>query len=145
MVHEWLLFTLCLVFALCSAFNTNQSQTYGCNVPKIYEFDWTDVYNMNRKMPQGCACQKSSVSDDECTVFSCNCGCDLEAGACDYGCCCDPDCSAEEVIRFESSEFGCLSQEPDAQFQACYNAEAVKAPPLLKCIRKKIRPPRHIR
>ncbi len=35
------------------------------------------------------------------------------------------DCSAQEVLRFESSDVGCILHENEPSFQECYNAEAV--------------------
>jgi len=104
---------------------TNQIQTYGCNVNDFYEFEWELVYALDRSMPQGCTCAKSSSSDSECNVFDCECTCDMSAGACDPNCCCDPDCLEVEVSRFEDSDIGCLLGERDPGFQQCYNAEGV--------------------
>ena len=103
----------------------NQSQTYGCNTGKFYEFAWEDVYSLDRKMPQGCSCAAGGVSDSNCKVFDCDCTCDLSAGLCDYNCCCDPDCTDVEVSRFQDSEVGCILHEEEPDFQKCYNAEKV--------------------
>lgn len=103
----------------------NQTQTYGCNTAKYYDIDWAKVYVLDQKVPQGCECAKSGVSEASCDVFDCNCGCDLNAGSCDMNCCCDPDCSAAQVARFEATELGCFSQAGQPGFEACYNAEAV--------------------
>ena len=86
----------------------NQSQTYGCNVGKFYEFDWQHVYTNHGRMPQSCKCSAASVSDSSCKVFDCDCSCDLTAGSCDHNCCCDPDCLDMELTRFQESEIGCI-------------------------------------
>ena len=56
------------------------------------------------KTPPGCECKTSTNSDDEeqCNQFDCQCSCDLTAGVCDMNCCCDPECSSEEVSSFSS-------------------------------------------
>ena len=103
----------------------HQSQTYGCNPGGFYSFDWADTYKLDRKMPQGCTCADSQTADTDCNIFDCECTCDLAAGICDFGCCCDPDCSATEVARFSDSEEGCLLGENEPDFQACYAAHQV--------------------
>ena len=103
----------------------NQSQTHGCNIGRFYEFDWADVYSLERKMPQGCTCAAGGVSKSNCKVFDCGCTCDLTAGGCDYNCCCDPDCTDAEVSRFEASEAGCILHEEEPDFQKCYNVEGI--------------------
>jgi len=108
-----------------STLHANQVQTYGCNAQTFYTFDWENVYQLDRKLPQGCTCSNSMTTDNECELFDCKCGCDLTAGVCDPNCCCDPDCSAGEVERFEMSDVGCLLHENEPAFQGCYNAEAV--------------------
>ena len=57
--------------------------------------------------PPGCECNTpdhtSSVNDDQqCHQFDCLCSCDLTAGVCDMNCCCDPECSSDEVSSFSS-------------------------------------------
>ena len=47
--------------------------------------------------PQGCECVETGVSAENCNLFKCTCVCDVTAGVCDYGCCCDPDCSSDQV------------------------------------------------
>lgn len=47
--------------------------------------------------PQSCSCAKDGVRRDNCDLFKCNCLCDVTAGKCDFNCCCDPDCSADQV------------------------------------------------
>jgi hypothetical protein len=103
----------------------NQTETYGCNVGEFYTFNWDEVYNLNSKMPQGCKCEKKSSLASECTHFDCDCTCDLTAGSCDYNCCCDPDCSVSEVLRFEESDYGCILKDNEPEFQQCYDVERV--------------------
>ena len=55
------------------------------------------------KTPPGCDCKTSANDDDEqCNQFDCLCSCDLTAGVCDMNCCCDPECSSDEVSLFSS-------------------------------------------
>jgi len=50
-------------------------------------------------MPPGCECVDNEW-ENGCKTFTCNCNCDLIYGTCDLGCCCDPECSADEVDWF---------------------------------------------
>ena len=55
------------------------------------------------KTPPGCDCKTSANDDDvQCNQFDCSCSCDLTAGVCDMNCCCDPECSSDEVSSFSS-------------------------------------------
>jgi len=116
----------CLAFAMIAnttaAVYENQSQTFGCNRGEYYSLPpiKENVYTM-QGAPPGCDEQRGSQNGD----FYCDCECDLNAGICDYNCCCDPDCSAQDIARFESSAFGCIHGENEPEFQQCYNAEAV--------------------
>jgi hypothetical protein len=55
-----------------------------------------------RSYPQSCKCAETGKSLSTCTLFECTCVCDLNAGRCDYGCCCDPDCTSDQIKRFET-------------------------------------------
>lgn len=59
-----------------------------------------NAYTWDKAYPQSCECAESSVGDQTCNLFKCSCVCDVTAGICDYGCCCDPDCSADQISRF---------------------------------------------
>lgn len=51
--------------------------------------------------PSGCTCKVSGAANDErCVHFDCHCQCDLIAGACDLNCCCDQECSGEDLASF---------------------------------------------
>ena len=50
--------------------------------------------------PQSCECVENDVTKKDCSLFKCLCSCDINAGQCDYGCCCDPDCSSDQVSFF---------------------------------------------
>jgi hypothetical protein len=53
------------------------------------------------RMPPGCTCRVSGVVNDErCEQFDCPCQCDIIAGACDMNCCCDQECSNEDLSSF---------------------------------------------
>ncbi|RYH30915.1 DUF1619 domain-containing protein [archaeon] len=54
-------------------------------------------YLLDRAFPQSCECAENGKTDLNCDLFKCTCICDLRAGFCDFGCCCDPDCSADQV------------------------------------------------
>jgi hypothetical protein len=71
--------------------------------------------------PIACACAEDGVTTEECNLFQCACSCDVTSGVCDYNCCCDPDCSAEQKTRF--AEVGCAAEgySPD-KTQLCYDS-----------------------
>jgi hypothetical protein len=57
--------------------------------------------------PSSCTCKLSGTANDErCVQFDCHCQCDLIAGACDLNCCCDQECSGEDLASFS----GCLDE-----------------------------------
>ena len=56
------------------------------------------------KVPQSCTCEENGATPSDCAYFQCTCTCDLHAGNCDYGCCCDPDCSEAQVRLFTVTE-----------------------------------------
>ena len=90
-------------------------------------------------MPSGCTCKQSSLpsddspaassnnNDDGCHQFDCDCQCDLTAGVCDINCCCDPECSASEIVPFTS----CLDEGegPSPIVKMC-----VERPPSLEAV-----------
>ena len=54
-------------------------------------------------MPPGCTCRKAgAINSEQCDEFDCTCQCDLTAGACDFNCCCDKECTEDEVLSFSS-------------------------------------------
>ena len=71
--------------------------------------------------PSGCDCKTSVNDDEQCNQFDCLCSCDLTAGVCDMNCCCDPECSNDEVSTFSS----------------CLDSDAVESSPLVKmCVER---------
>ena len=54
----------------------------------------------------GCTCIETdkSRSDTDCTIFTCGCLCDLNAGQCDLNCCCDTECTAVERASFATCD-----------------------------------------
>ena len=72
--------------------------------------------------PPGCECKTSTNDDDEqCNQIDCLCSCDLTAGVCDMNCCCDPECSSEEVSSFSN----CLD-----------SSEAMSSPLVKMCVER---------
>lgn len=71
------------VFSFFFFFCKNKSLTYS---------------HTDRNYPQGCSCVAESSDGSSCRFFECSCNCDLTAGRCDYGCCCDPDCTSGQVL-----------------------------------------------
>ena len=56
-------------------------------------------------MPPGCPCQNIEKQDrgSQCETFDCGCACDVRKDLCDVGCCCDPDCRAQDFAGFSHS------------------------------------------
>lgn len=58
--------------------------------------DWQDARALQdlgiAEAPAGCRCLEDSRP---CAAFECGCTCDLQAGVCDAGCCCDSDCPTD--------------------------------------------------
>ena len=71
-----------------------------------YEVDVSQSYVWGKDVPQSCVCKQTGGTPTSCSYFQCTCTCDLEADVCDYGCCCDPDCSPAQV------ELLCYPQTP---------------------------------
>ena len=83
------------------------------------------AYRLDRKMPPSCECRKTGDTDDDCELFECSCVCDLTAGACDYNCCCDEECSAAQRSRFEDLD-SCVAEGPvDEEITKCYTTKEV--------------------
>lgn len=59
---------------------------------------------MIRIYPQSCTCVVSGALKKTCELFKCTCTCDLTAQVCDYNCCCDPDCSNDQVLLLCTDE-----------------------------------------
>eukprot|EP01138_Halocafeteria_seosinensis_P006267 gb/GECG01006408.1/.p1 GENE.gb/GECG01006408.1/~~gb/GECG01006408.1/.p1 ORF type:complete len:718 (+),score=67.63 gb/GECG01006408.1/:1-2154(+) len=73
--------------------------------------------------PPGCIC--IDTEDIPCKKYDCRCACNLRAAACDANCCCDPDCSDEEVKRFTAAGT-CLPEGPSniSLVRKCVDLEA---------------------
>jgi len=83
--------------------------------------DYT-TYSWGFPFPQSCTCAETGVSLSKCELFTCDCICDVTAGKCDYNCCCDPDCSADQVDRFKDLDSCALEGTGDTT-QYCYSSE----------------------
>ncbi len=64
---------------------------------EIINIDTSDAYQWTNQYPQSCTCIETGVSPSDCKLFQCKCACDVTAGKCDYNCCCDPDCTSDQV------------------------------------------------
>ncbi|KAJ1461282.1 hypothetical protein M885DRAFT_507172 [Pelagophyceae sp. CCMP2097] len=83
------------------------------------------AYRNNQKMPPGCTCRKTGDTDRECTLFDCDCICDLTAGECDQNCCCDGECSEAQKSRFDDMD-ACVAEGPTApEITKCYTTKGV--------------------
>lgn len=96
-----------------------------------YPFNWDDVGGSSSSaVPLGCECKEVGVSDKKCKKFECPCVCNVMAGKCDYGCCCDPECTSDEVQLFEDQGI-CANEGPaSSEIVHCYSdKELVKINP----------------
>lgn len=79
-------------------------------------------YTWNRLYPQSCECVEGAVAKTECDLYKCTCTCDVTAGVCDYNCCCDPDCSIDQMDRFQFLDV-CSFERVDADTTTyCYSS-----------------------
>ncbi len=65
---------------------------------EVYDNGNNGPYTWEFLYPQSCTCAETGVSLASCSLFKCDCLCDSTAGKCDYNCCCDPDCSIDQVL-----------------------------------------------
>ena len=81
-----------MMLLICISFLTNVV------LGSVYVNNGANVaYTWGYSYPQSCQCTETGVALTECTMFKCGCVCDVTAGKCDYNCCCDPDCSSDQV------------------------------------------------
>ena len=110
-----------------SALGTTSDWPHMCDPAQFYALDYSQTYSRDRKLPQSCKCKESGKAESECTLFECECVCDLTAGACDLDCCCDAECTDAQVQRF-SDRGSCLPEgPPDAFVTQCYSADKLDA------------------
>lgn len=100
--------------ASAPAFDSEVTETRG--IP------WGEVYQRNSVLPPGCRCLESFVAFDACAKYDCECTCDITAGKCDYGCCCDAECTAAQKERFEARG-SCFVPPSDTRVAKCYGRE----------------------
>ena len=82
-----------------SALGTTSDWPHMCDPAQFYALDYSQTYSRDRKLPQSCKCKESGKAESECTLFECECVCDLAAGACDLDCCCDAECTDADLRR----------------------------------------------
>lgn len=88
---------------------------------EYYQYAPGNVYSWGKSFPQGCECVESGASLSNCDIFRCTCACDLTAGKCDYNCCCDPDCTAEQTNRFTDLGVCSLERYTSDGLRYCYD------------------------
>jgi len=86
-----------------------------------YDTVAADAYTWTYSAPQGCTCVESGVSLTDCDLFKCTCACDVTAGKCDYNCCCDPDCSSDQISRFRSLGVCSAERHEEDSLTYCYS------------------------
>jgi hypothetical protein len=77
------------------------------------------------QVPQGCECQETEAALKDCEVFVCECICDLTAGACDANCCCDSECTADQVTEFERDNACAADGASVSVAHMCYSAKSL--------------------
>eukprot|EP00938_MAST-03A_sp_MAST-3A-sp1_P005802 g5802.t1 len=83
---------------------TVASSTYTSEYHEITTNLWSqipDTLPTGNTVPKGCTCE---LPANPCLNFDCDCLCDLTAGACDANCCCDTECTEEEINIFRDSD-----------------------------------------
>ncbi|KAG5192032.1 hypothetical protein JKP88DRAFT_204591 [Tribonema minus] len=68
-------------------------------------------YTWSAQYPQSCTCELNVDANSACPLFNCDCICDITAGKCDYNCCCDQECSNDQIARFQALDT-CLPEGP---------------------------------
>ena len=76
-------------------------------IENLLDIPFSETYQRNSKLPQSCTCIESGVANSKCNIYECGCLCDLTAGKCDPNCCCDTECTTDEIERFENAD-SCL-------------------------------------
>ena len=87
-----------------------------------YQIDPASAYTWPGGYPQSCRCAQNLVRRDQCTLFDCTCICDTTALQCDYNCCCDPDCSTDQISRFNSLGICSTATYSPSTIQHCYSS-----------------------
>jgi tectonic-1/3 len=107
---------------LVSATSSYQSLT-SYSGDTFYDASTTESYTWGNDYPQGCKCVAQSSDGSSCRFFKCSCNCDVTAGRCNYGCCCDPDCTSDQIDRFQSLDT-CLYEGGSAtdSITYCYSS-----------------------
>lgn len=86
-----------------------------------------DAYVWGAQYPQGCTCEQSGGSSVSCSIFDCGCDCDLTAGQCDYNCCCDVECSSDQIARFTLLDTCLPSGLISGEVTTCYNNDQLES------------------
>eukprot|EP01038_Epipyxis_sp_PR26KG_P005656 gene5656-7811_t len=97
------------------------------NSSSVYKLDSNQAYEWKRNFPQSCKCVQNLVSSSKCSLYECTCTCDITAGECDYSCCCDPDCSSDQISRFKSLDVCMYEGSAPSSIQYCYSSSELYA------------------
>ena len=119
------IFLLCLGFLLSYVCNVIAQVTEGDALTEI-SLGASTAYTWGKGYPQSCVCAETNVASNLCDQFKCKCTCDKTAGKCDYSCCCDPDCTSDQISRFQALD-ACLPEggTPDTE-KMCYNTQELE-------------------
>jgi tectonic-1/3 len=88
---------------------------------ELYPVNWDEVSDTVTitNLPASCKCvdRPQPVTGASATCkFQCSCACDVTPGQCDPNCCCDPECSKQEVSNFETWSWdGCSNSSANDQ------------------------------
>lgn len=83
---------------------STKASTFDPNNQLYYPINPLHAYTWYSSFPPSCSCVETGATNSNCDYFVCDCVCDITANQCDYGCCCDPDCSQSQVC-FQPFEY----------------------------------------
>ena len=117
-------------FATATTTTSNNDLTSSYEIPNHISNDTLSTTSSSPfYTPPSCECKTPANDDDvQCNQFDCLCSCDLTAGVCDMNCCCDPECSSDEVSPFSS----CLDGNDDEGTSSSLVKMCVERPPSLE-------------
>ena len=128
-----------------TSFTLTASQAYKWNRYTYYSRLTMIVYRSLRRVscpriyPQSCTCVVSGALKKTCELFKCTCTCDLTAQVCDFNCCCDPDCSDDQVRSLR--RFRCPTGHATSRLSCAASVSRWLASPVWTAVRTRAPPP----
>lgn len=94
-------------FKYGNKYNMNNQHSAGTGNVEV-NVTWSSVPLLSESttsyvpLPSGCECLDLAQTNKTCTAFQCHETCNLNIGQCDEFCCSDPDCTSDDIARFQS-------------------------------------------